>query len=103
MGEHALSRSVMCVHDALTRGGFAFEAIELPQSTRTAAQAPAAVGCEVTQIVKSLVFGGRRSGTAGLGLRSVMGRRRYAADGVSNSTRARSPMTGGTILTLDAD
>jgi prolyl-tRNA editing enzyme YbaK/EbsC (Cys-tRNA(Pro) deacylase) len=29
---------------------------ELPQSTRTAAEAAAAVGCDVAQIVKSLVF-----------------------------------------------
>jgi len=30
--------------------------VELPDSTRTAAEAAAAVGCEVGQIVKSLVF-----------------------------------------------
>lgn len=30
--------------------------VELPQSTRTAAEAAAAVGCEVGQIAKSLVF-----------------------------------------------
>lgn len=32
------------------------EVRELPDSTRTAAEAAAAVGCEVGQIVKSLVF-----------------------------------------------
>jgi prolyl-tRNA editing enzyme YbaK/EbsC (Cys-tRNA(Pro) deacylase) len=32
------------------------EVRELPDSTRTAAEAAAAVGCEVAQIVKSLVF-----------------------------------------------
>ena len=36
--------------------GLDVEVRELPQSTRTAADAAAAVGCEVAQIVKSLVF-----------------------------------------------
>jgi prolyl-tRNA editing enzyme YbaK/EbsC (Cys-tRNA(Pro) deacylase) len=41
---------------------------ETPQSTRTAPEAAAAVGCEVAQIVKSLVFRGARSGAACLAL-----------------------------------
>jgi prolyl-tRNA editing enzyme YbaK/EbsC (Cys-tRNA(Pro) deacylase) len=36
--------------------GLEVEVRELPDSTRTAAEAAAAVGCEVGQIVKSLVF-----------------------------------------------
>jgi prolyl-tRNA editing enzyme YbaK/EbsC (Cys-tRNA(Pro) deacylase) len=36
--------------------GLDVEVRELPDSTRTAAEAAAAVGCEVGQIVKSLVF-----------------------------------------------
>jgi prolyl-tRNA editing enzyme YbaK/EbsC (Cys-tRNA(Pro) deacylase) len=39
--------------DDLDLGG---RSIELPESTRTAAEAGAALGCEVGQIVKSLVF-----------------------------------------------
>jgi prolyl-tRNA editing enzyme YbaK/EbsC (Cys-tRNA(Pro) deacylase) len=39
------------------------EVVELPQSTRTAKDAAAAVGCEVAQIAKSLVFRGERTGT----------------------------------------
>jgi prolyl-tRNA editing enzyme YbaK/EbsC (Cys-tRNA(Pro) deacylase) len=35
--------------------------VELPGSTRTAAEAAQAVGCQVGQIVKSLVFKGKRS------------------------------------------
>lgn len=35
---------------------------ELPDSTRTASEAAQAVGCEVAQIAKSLVFQGRESG-----------------------------------------
>jgi 2-haloalkanoic acid dehalogenase type II len=36
--------------------------VELPESTRTAAEAAQAVGCELHQIVKSLVFRGANSG-----------------------------------------
>jgi 2-haloalkanoic acid dehalogenase type II len=36
--------------------------VELPESTRTAAEAARAVGCELRQIVKSLVFRGANSG-----------------------------------------
>ncbi|HEX7488608.1 MAG TPA: YbaK/EbsC family protein, partial [Anaeromyxobacteraceae bacterium] len=38
--------------------------VELPDSARTAAEAAAAVGCTVGQIVKSLLFQGRPSGRA---------------------------------------
>jgi prolyl-tRNA editing enzyme YbaK/EbsC (Cys-tRNA(Pro) deacylase) len=36
----------------------------MPDSTRTAAEAAAAVGCKVGQIVKSLIFKGKTSGKA---------------------------------------
>ena len=38
--------------------GLALDVREFPQGTRTAADAAAAIGCEVAQIVKSLVFMG---------------------------------------------
>ncbi len=38
------------------------EVVELPGSTRTAEEAAEAVGCELGQIVKSLVFRGSESG-----------------------------------------
>jgi prolyl-tRNA editing enzyme YbaK/EbsC (Cys-tRNA(Pro) deacylase) len=50
------------VQDALAVGGFANEVIELPDTTRSAAEAAAAVGCRVEQIVKSLVFRGAETG-----------------------------------------
>jgi prolyl-tRNA editing enzyme YbaK/EbsC (Cys-tRNA(Pro) deacylase) len=50
------------VQDALAAGGFANAVVELPASARTAAEAAAAVGCDVAQIVKSLVFRAVRSG-----------------------------------------
>lgn len=51
-----LSRSARRVQDALAELGFEMNVIELPQSTRSAKDAAQAVGCEVGQIAKSLVF-----------------------------------------------
>lgn len=48
--------STQRVRDALAAAGIQARVLELPQSTRTAAEAAAAVGCEVAQIAKSLVF-----------------------------------------------
>lgn len=47
---------------ALTAHGLVGRVVELPDSTRTAVDAARAIGCEVRQIVKSLVFRGRTSG-----------------------------------------
>jgi prolyl-tRNA editing enzyme YbaK/EbsC (Cys-tRNA(Pro) deacylase) len=47
---------------ALVARGFACELVELPESARTAPQAAAAVGCNVAQIAKSLVFHGSVTG-----------------------------------------
>jgi prolyl-tRNA editing enzyme YbaK/EbsC (Cys-tRNA(Pro) deacylase) len=44
------------VQAALVAAGFGARVRELPASTRTAAEAAAAVGCTVAEIVKSLVF-----------------------------------------------
>ncbi len=52
----SLEPSARKVQDALAAAGFPNEVVELPDSTRTAAEAARAVGCEVGQIVKSLVF-----------------------------------------------
>lgn len=57
-----LSPSAQRVQDALRSLGFANEVIEFAQTTRTAGEAAAAVGCTVAQIAKSLVFKGRGSG-----------------------------------------
>ncbi len=58
----ALSPSAQRVQDALRSRGFSYEVIEFEQTTRTAAEAAAAVGCAVGQIAKSLVFRTRQSG-----------------------------------------
>ena len=58
-----LSPSAQKVQDALTALGFGTrQVVELPDSTRTSAEAAAAIGCTVAQIAKSLVFKGRQTG-----------------------------------------
>ncbi len=57
-----LSGSARRVQDVLREKGFGFEVVELPQSTRSAAEAAQAVGCQVAQIAKSLVFQAMESG-----------------------------------------
>ena len=59
-----LEPSAQKVQDALASAGFANQVIEVPDSTRTAAEAAAALGCEVAHIVKSLVFRTRATGRA---------------------------------------
>lgn len=51
-----LSRSAKRVQDVLASLGTAFEVVELPSSTRTAAEAAVAIGCTVEQIAKSILF-----------------------------------------------
>jgi prolyl-tRNA editing enzyme YbaK/EbsC (Cys-tRNA(Pro) deacylase) len=53
-----LSASAQKVQDFLTGLGFALQVVELPDSTRTSAEAAQAVGCEVAQIAKSVIFRG---------------------------------------------
>jgi len=59
--EKPLSSSAGKVQAALQGMGFTLQVVELPASTRTAAEAAQAVGCQVGQIVKSLVFKAKRS------------------------------------------
>lgn len=61
---HPLKPSAQRVQDALYAAGFSNQVIELADSTRTSAEAAAAVGCAVEQIAKSLVFTGKQSGQA---------------------------------------
>ncbi|MCL4506551.1 MAG: YbaK/EbsC family protein [Chloroflexi bacterium] len=59
--EGNLSPSAQRVQDALKSAGFENKVIELPQTTRSAAEAAQAISCTVAQIAKSLVF---RTGTS---------------------------------------
>ncbi|MEW6718302.1 MAG: YbaK/EbsC family protein [Chloroflexota bacterium] len=51
-----LSVSAQKVQQALKAQGLTLQVIELPSSTRTAAEAAQAVGCQVGQIAKALIF-----------------------------------------------
>lgn len=51
-----LSKSALCVQECLIKKGFHFNVKALAASTRTALEAANALGCEISQIVKSLVF-----------------------------------------------
>jgi prolyl-tRNA editing enzyme YbaK/EbsC (Cys-tRNA(Pro) deacylase) len=51
-----LSSSEARVAEELNRLGIASDVRVMPASTRSAAEAAAAVGCDVSQIVKSLIF-----------------------------------------------
>lgn len=62
------------VRDALAARNMALDIVELDASTRTAVEAADAVGCDVAQIVKSLVFRGLHTGQAVLA--TVSGRNR---------------------------
>jgi len=62
--EGQLSDTAKKVQSALDVLGVSLDVIELPMSTRTAKDAAAAVGCDVGQIAKSLIFQGEDSGHA---------------------------------------
>jgi len=57
-----MSKSIERVAAAAARAGFQIEIKRMGESTRTAEEAARQCGCEVDQIVKSLVFAGKRSG-----------------------------------------
>ncbi len=56
-----LSPSAQKVQDALNTLGLSNQVVELPNTTRTSAEAAAAVGCQVAQIAKSLIFRGKNT------------------------------------------
>lgn len=62
MSAAPLPPSAARVQAAAERLGLAIAVREMPGSTRTAEEAAGACGCDVAQIVKSLVFAGRYSG-----------------------------------------
>lgn len=50
------AKSAQSVQDVLAKKGLSCKVVELSASTRTAQDAAAAIGCDVKQIVKSLIF-----------------------------------------------
>ena len=57
-----LSPSAQKIQDKLNSLGFDYTVIEHAESTRTAQEAADRAGCELGQIVKSLIFKGKESG-----------------------------------------
>ncbi|TCL08041.1 prolyl-tRNA editing enzyme YbaK/EbsC (Cys-tRNA(Pro) deacylase) [Shimia isoporae] len=57
-----MSKSVARVEAALAELGLIAEVLRMPETTRSAADAARACGCDVSQIVKSLVFEGADTG-----------------------------------------
>jgi prolyl-tRNA editing enzyme YbaK/EbsC (Cys-tRNA(Pro) deacylase) len=51
-----LSTTAGRVAEDLRQRGISTQVVEMPDSTRSAAEAAAAIGCDISQIVKSLVF-----------------------------------------------
>jgi prolyl-tRNA editing enzyme YbaK/EbsC (Cys-tRNA(Pro) deacylase) len=77
----SLPSAALKVQQAADRLGLAIAIREMPQSTRTAEEAAAACGCDVAQIVKSLVFAGKASGAPHLLL--VSGKNRVNEEAVA--------------------
>jgi prolyl-tRNA editing enzyme YbaK/EbsC (Cys-tRNA(Pro) deacylase) len=89
-----LSRSAQKVQDILRSMGYSHTVQELPASTRSAAEAAAALGCQVAQIAKSLVFRGAESGAPIL----------IVASGVNRVNEARAAeILGESLAKADAD
>src|SRR5688572_22185356 len=57
-----LSTSAQKIQDLLNSLGYSYTVIEHAESTRTAQEAADRAGCELGQIVKSLIFRGKDSG-----------------------------------------
>ena len=59
--KEGLSSTAQRVRDVLIAAGISTEVMELEKSTRSARDAATAIGCDIAQIVKSLVFKTRDS------------------------------------------
>jgi prolyl-tRNA editing enzyme YbaK/EbsC (Cys-tRNA(Pro) deacylase) len=89
-----LSPSAQRVQTALSARGLSLQVIELSQSTRTSPEAAAAVGCELGQIVKSIIFRGKASDRVVLVLTSGANR---------VNERAVAGLLGEALAKADAD
>jgi len=86
-----LSNSAYKVQQAIENRGFDFIVRELPGSTRSAADAAETIGCDVAQIVKSLIFRDQASGKAVLALVSgenLVDMQKLAASGAGDLEKA---------------
>ena len=56
-----LKKSAQRVQDALKEFNLDLQVVEFPESTRTSQEAADAIGCELGQIAKTLIFKGKQS------------------------------------------
>lgn len=89
-----LKASARTVQEALDAAGVPCEVKEFPASTRTAADAAAAIGCKVAEIAKSIVFKAANSDTAILVVAS--------GDNRVDEKKVKA-LVGGKIRKADAD
>lgn len=89
-----MSKSLNRVKAALEAAGISTEIIAAEEDTRTAAQAASVAGCELDQIVKSIVFRGESSGHIRLFL---------TAGGNQVSAAKASALAGEPLGRADAD
>ncbi len=82
------------IQDALTAAGLVREVQVMPDVTRSSVEAAAAIGCDVSQIAKSIIFRARKSGRAVL----VVARGNNRVD-----ERAVEALVGEKIGKADAD
>ncbi|NJC95640.1 MAG: hypothetical protein C3F07_05440 [Anaerolineales bacterium] len=86
-----LSSSAQKIQDVLNSLGYDYIVIEHTESTRTAVEAAERAGCELGQIVKSLIFKGKDSGKPIIVLTSGANRvdekriREYAGEGIGKA------------------
>ena len=59
-----LSASAQQFQDHLASRGYPNRVVEMPESTRTSAEAAAAIGCSVAQIAKSIIFRSEQNDSA---------------------------------------
>jgi prolyl-tRNA editing enzyme YbaK/EbsC (Cys-tRNA(Pro) deacylase) len=87
----SLSPSAQKIQDLLNSLGYNYTVIEHTESTRTAVEAAERAGCELGQIVKSLIFKGKQSGKPIIVLTSGVNRvdekriREYAGEGIGKA------------------
>lgn len=94
MDNITLAKSTQRVQEALSQSGQAFKVIEVPEGARTAQEAATTLGCDVAQIIKSLIFCTKESNKPILVLTSGINR---------VNEKAISNYLGEKIIKADAD
>lgn len=92
-GMGVMSKSVKRVVTALEAAGLSTRMMEMPDSTRTAAEAASAANCALDQIAKSIIFRGEASGKVQLFI---------TAGGNQVDSEAASKVAGETLGRADA-